>query len=137
MATSSTLYDVVWRRLSALNGIDTYDGEVPADPPTDPDGRVRKYAVLFATGAVLSASRFDGEQECLLANYQVTCVGGDQRRALLCVDVVRAGLSGAVTVDGVRRVIRVREEDPGPVRSDAAAWPPRHYVPLEFQLFAP
>lgn len=137
MATSSTLYGLIRARFLAINGIDTYDGEPPASPATDADGRVRKYAVLYAAGGVLSSTTLDGDQQCLLANCQVTCVGGDQARALECVDAVRVGLVGAVTVDGVRRVIRAREEDPGPPRSDPAVWPPRHYVPLEFQLFAP
>jgi hypothetical protein len=140
MATSSTLHEVVWERLDEVassSGIDVYDGEVPATPPLDPDGRVRAYAVLYASPGRLSASALDGGQRCLLASVQVTCVGGDPVRALGCVDAVREGLVGAVTVDGVARVIRAREESPGPVRTDPNVWPPRHYAPLEFDLFAP
>ena len=137
MATASSLHAVVWARLNAISAIDVYDDEPPATPATDPDGRVRKYAVLYGTSGNLYSTRLDGEQHCLLANYQVTCVGGDHARTLECVDAVRAGLVGAVTVDGATRVIRAREEEAGPVRYDAGVWPPRHYVPLEFQLFAP
>lgn len=140
MATSSTLHDVIWARLdalAALAGIDAYDAEVPATPPLDPDGRVRAYAVLYTSPGNLSASALDGGQRCLLGSVQVTCVGGDPSRALGVVDTVRAGLPGSVTVDGLVRVIRAREEDPGTIRTDPNVWPPRHYVPLEFQLFAP
>jgi hypothetical protein len=137
MATSSDLHDVVWGLLEAVSDVDAYDSEVPATPPLDPDGRVRAYAVLYASPGALSASALDGNQRTILGSVQVTCVGGDPSRALKCIDAVRSGLSGYVTVDGLTRVVRAREDDPGPVRVDTDVWPPRHYAPLEFQLFAP
>lgn len=137
MSTSLTLHDVIWARLQAVTGIDVYDAEVPATPPLDPDGRVRAYAVLHASPGNLMASGLDGGQNCLLGSVQVTCVGGDPSRALGCIDAVRSGLPGVVTVDGLTRVIRAREEDLGPVRTDPVQFPPRHYAPLEFELFAP
>lgn len=137
MATASSLHDVMWARLAAIASIDTYDGEPPASPPYDPDGRVRNYAVLYGSAGRLFNTGLDGDQRSLTAYCQVTCIGGDHARTLECVDAVRAGVLGAVTVDGVRRVIRASEEDPGPVRSNPADWPPRHYLPLEFLLFAP
>jgi hypothetical protein len=137
MPTSSTLHDVIWERMEAIADIDVYDAEMPATPPMDPDGRVRAYAVLYTSPGNLMASALDGGQRCLLGSVQVTCVGGDPSRALGCVDAVRTGLIGSVTVDGLTRVIRAREEDAGPLRVDPNVWPPRHYAPLEFELFAP
>jgi hypothetical protein len=126
----------VWARLQSA-GVDVYDSEVSASPPMDPDGRVRAYAVLYASAGNLMASALDGGQRCLLGSFQVTCVGGDTSRALGCVDAVRASLPGVVTVDGVARVIRAKEEDVGPLRTDMNVLPWRHYAPLEFDLFAP
>jgi hypothetical protein len=140
MADSATLHDVIWARLEdtgASTGIDVYDSEMPATPPLDPDGRVRAYAVLYTSPGNLHSTSLDGGQRSLLGSVQVTCVGGDTTRALGCVDAVRSGLTGTVTVDGVTRVIRAREEDTGPLRTDPAVWPPRHYAPLEFELYAP
>lgn len=137
MATAVTLHDVIWARLDALTGFDAYDAEVPATPPLDPDGRVRAYAVLYAGPGELYASALDGGQRCLLGSVQVTCVGGDPSRALGCVDAVRTGLTGTVTVDGATRVIRAKEQDTGPLRVDQATGAPRYYAPLEFDLFAP
>jgi len=137
MTDAATLHSVFWARLEAITTIDTYDAEVPATPPLDPDGRVRKYAVLYASPGNLHATALDGGQRGILGSAQVTCVGGDPARALACVDTVRTGVLGTVTVDGATRVIRARQEDPGPVRTDPNVWPPRHYVPFELQLFAP
>lgn len=136
MATSSSLHDVVWDRLQTIADIDTYDAESPVSPPTDIDGRVSAHAVLYAFAGNLMASALDGGQRCLLGSFQTTCVGGDISRTLGCVDAVRAGLPGVVTVDGVTRVIRAVEVDPGPPQPDPK-WLDRYYVPLEFQLFAP
>jgi hypothetical protein len=137
MATSVTLHDVIWARLQTVVGVDVYDSEMPATPPGDPDGRVRAYAVLHTSPGNLMASALDGGQRCLLGSVQVTCVGGDPSRALGCVDAVRAALPGSVTVDGLARVIRAKEEDTGPLRIDPDVSPPRYYAPLEFDLFAP
>lgn len=136
MADSSTLYDIVWGLLDDIVGIDAYDGEVPAALPMGMDGRVRTYAILNSSAGGLSVSALDGGQRSLLMSFYVTCVGGDAARARECVDLVRAGLIGTVDVDGVTRVIRATEDDV-PLRTDPSVWPPRHYFPLEFELYAP
>jgi hypothetical protein len=137
MTTASTLHTVWWERLQTAIGIDVYDAEVPASPPTDPDGRVRAYAVLFDTPGTAMASSMDATQTCILGNVQINCYGGDPTRALACVDAVRTALVGYVTVGGLSRHIRAREEDLGMLVDPDAAWPPRYYAPLEFQLLAP
>lgn len=137
MATALAVHDAIWVKLDAVTNINAYDGEVPSTPPLDADARVHAYAVLYAAPGNLHASALNGAQGALLGSGQITCVGGDPTRALWCVDKVRTGLATTVTLDGRAYPIRFREEDPGPVRRDDAVSPPRHWVPLEFQVFAP
>ena len=137
MTTSLALHDVVWTRMETITAVDVYDGEFPATPPLDPDGRIAAYAVLYASPGRLHSTTLDGGQRSLLGSFQVNCFGGNDARALGCVDEVRAAVVGTVTVDGATRVIRARDEDPGPILTDPNYLPPRHYVPLEFELFAP
>jgi hypothetical protein len=137
MATSSTLHDVIWARLQTAVDIDVYDAEMPATPRTDSDGVVSAYAVLYTSPGNLMASALDGGQRCLLGSRAGhVCGWRPQPRAGLC-GRGPCGSPGRVTVDGVSRVIRAREENPGPLRTDPNVWPPRHYAPLEFDLFAP
>lgn len=138
MVDALTGHDVVWALLDATAGVNTYDAEVPRQPPADPDGRVASYAVLYYSPGRRYASAMDGRQVSLDGTFQVTCVGGNPTRALWCVDQVITQLAGAaVTVDGAPRRIRVVEDDPGTVRRDDDVTPPRHYVPLRFRLHTP
>ena len=129
--TSLTLHDVVWARMETVTEVPVFDDEFPATPPLDPDGRVAAYAVLYASAGRLHSTTLDGGERSLHGAFQVNCFGGDTPRALGCVDTIRAALIGAVTVDGVTRVIRARDEDPGPPLTDPNHLPPRLYVPLE------
>lgn len=135
--TALSVHDAVWAKLNAITGVNAYDGEVPGNPPTDLDGRVHAYAVLYASPGNLYASALDGSQATLLGSFQVTCVGGDPTRALWCVDKVRTALATTVTLGGHVVPIRAREDDPGAVRRDDDKVPPRHWVPVDFQVFAP
>lgn len=137
MATALAVHDAVWAVLDAVTNVNTYDGEVPKTPPLDPDGRVHAYAVLYATPGNLHTTNLTGVQSALLGGFQVTCVGGNPTRALWCVDKVRTAMATTVTIDGRAYPIRAREEDPGSVRRDDDVSPPRHWVPVEFQVFAP
>jgi len=137
MATALAVHDAVWTALDALTAVNTYDGEVPKTPPVDPDGRVHAYAVLYASPGNQFSTTLTGGQSALLGSFQVTCVGGDPTRALWCVDKVRTAMATTVTLDGRAYPIRAREEDPGTVRRDDDVAPPRHYVPVEFLVFAP
>ena len=128
----------VWALLAAVAGVNTYDGEVPTNPPVDTDGRVHAYAVLYLFPGRPTALTLDATQSSLLGGFQVTCVGGDPTRALWCLDKVRAALVGAfVTVDGREHQITASEFDPGSVRRDDDVTPPRHYVPDRYDLFIP
>lgn len=144
MATASDIHDVALIKLKAITNLNVYDGEIinalgePGSPPSDADGRVHAYAILYTAPGNLYRSSLNSAQTSLEGSFQVTCAGGDQTRALWCVGKVRGALLGAaVTVDGVTRYIRGREEDPGPMRRDDDKKPPRHYLPLEFILHAP
>lgn len=138
MVDALTGHDAVWPLLDAVAGVNTYDGEVPKTPPLDPDQRVAAYAVLYYSPGRRYASSLNGRQESIDGSFQVTCVGGDPTRALWCVDRVNAALAGAtVTIAGATRQVRAVEADPGPLRRDDNVTPPRHYVPLRFQLHTP
>lgn len=138
MLDVSSGHDATWALLDAVAGVNTYDGEVPKQPPADEDGRVASYAVLYYSPGRRYASAADGRQTSIDGTFQVTCVGGDPTRALWCVDRVMTQLAGAVVqINGTGRRISAVEEDPGPVRRDDNVTPPRHYVPLRFRLHTP
>lgn len=133
-----TIHDQVWQLLDAAAGINAYDGEVPKTPPLDEDGRVHAYAVLYVGAGRPTALMLDAVQDSLLGGFQVTCAGGDPTRALWCVDRVRTLLVGAeITVDGHTHQVTASDIDPGQVRRDDDVTPPRHYVPVLFDLFIP
>jgi hypothetical protein len=132
-----TVYNSVWAKFDAITGIYSYDAVVPNNPPVDGDGTSRAYAVLYMSPGLRYASALNGVQGALLDSFQVTCVGGRSDTLWFCVDKVRTGMPGPVTIDGKAYQIRIREEDPGPARRDDDKVPPRHWVPLEFQLMVP
>lgn len=137
-ASAYDVHEQVWALLDAITGVNTYDGEVPKNPPLDPDGRVHAYAVLFMSPGRPTALMLDGTQDSLATSFQVTCVGGSTARALWCVDQVRAQLVGAfIELDGHQHQITASETQPGPVRLDDDVKPPRHFVPELFDLFIP
>lgn len=139
MTAARGVHELLWELLDTTPGVATYDGEVPKNPPADNDGRVYGYAVLYDSPGRRHANALDGEQRSADRNFQVTCAGGDPNRVLWCVDRVTAQLVGSsVNVDGTARRIRLREDaDPGTVRRDDDVKPPRHFVPLRFQLLMP
>lgn len=136
--SARAVHDQVWALLEAVTGVNTYDGEVPASPPKDPDGRVHAYAVLYTFGGRPADLMLSATQDSLFSGFQVTCAGGDPTRALWCLDKVRNALVGAfITVDGRQHQITASEFDPGPVRRDDDVTPPRHYIPDRFDVFIP
>jgi hypothetical protein len=137
-ASAFDVHEQVWTLLDATPDVNTYDSEVPKTPPLDIDGRVHAYAVLFVSPGRPTALMLDGTQDSLSTSFQVTCVGGDQARALWCVDQVRAQLVGAfVEINGRQHQITASETQPGPVRRDDDVTPPRHFVAELFDLFIP
>lgn len=145
MTDAVTLYDLVWDRMQsapsayAVDGnMFVYPGEVPATPPMDDDGRICSYACLYMFPGLLTSTDLTGDQKTLMGVFQITCVGGDERRCLGTVDAIRSTVPGRVTIGGLNRVIRLNENlAQNPVRTDSGVWPPRKYVAVDFDLFAP
>jgi hypothetical protein len=133
-----SIHAEVWKLLDAVTGVNSYDGEVPKNPPRDEGGRVHAYAVLYMGPGRPTGLTLDATQSSLFAGFQVTCVGGDPTRALWCLDKVRGALVGAfITVDGREHQITASEFDPGSVRRDDDVTPPRHYIPDRYDVFIP
>lgn len=141
MTTSAlAVADQVLALLKTLTNVNVYDGEVADDegnrvaPPSDLDGRVHAYAVLYASPGRELALILDGTGDTLDATFQVTCVGGDRTRALGCVEAVRSVLTGAWILDGTAMLTEV--VDPGALRRDDDVSPPRFWAPLLFTVSA-
>lgn len=136
--SAGDVHAAVWTLLSAVTEVNAFDGEVPATPPLDTDGRVHAYAVLYMFGGRPTALTLDAVESSLFTGFQVTCVGGDPTRALWCLDKVRTALVGAeITIDQRPHTITASDIDPGTVRRDDDVKPPRHYVPDRYDLFIP
>ena len=146
MADPQDLHDAVWAKLGgtasqdtgSLGNLTTYDAIVPQNPPVDKDGRVRGYAVLFASPGRLYASGLDGAQASRDSTFQVTCGGGTADYVFWAVATAQAALLGAVTIAGKQYLIRAREDfDPGGVQRDETKTTARFFIPLEFRLHVP
>lgn len=117
------------RNLDVLvHGVDT------AGEPTyrlDPDKRVHATAVLY-TGPGWVSDRdvaLDDHRRLTVATWQITCVGGDRRRALLAATKTRAAITNTRIPGGTR----ARETlDSLTVLEDTSATPSRWYVPIRY-----
>jgi hypothetical protein len=128
-----TLADQVWALQQAITNVNHYRGNVASNPPLDPDGKVHAYAVLYAGAGRAFGGRMVAAPGQTDWTFQVTCVGGDDNRALWCVDKIRAALTGAPLAVSGTSAGRIRElTNPGPVRRDDDVSPPRYYLPLLF-----
>jgi hypothetical protein len=117
--------------------VTVYVGEVPDTPPTDPDGRVHVYAVLYPGPGTSTQDRLVPIVDGLLWTGQVTCVGGDVNRCLACADAVTDALTGrTIYVPGTWAGYMRELGDPGPAREDRDARPSRWFIPLTYQLHA-
>lgn len=88
--------------LQGITGLNVFDGELPADPPKDPDGRVHPYAVLFPGAGHGFSDRLNDAPTTLSWTCRVLFVGGDSTRALWALDKIRAALTGARPTGGAR-----------------------------------
>jgi hypothetical protein len=148
MTSLLAIHDLVLARLqlapnfyvgdAAMYVYDGADGGVPATPPMEEDGLISPYACLWTMPGLQITTSFDGDQDSLLGDFQITCVAGDDRRLLPVIDAVRAAVPGPVTLGDATRRIRANDGvSQQPIRTDAAVWPPRRYVALDFRIFAP
>ena len=95
--------DATLALLQAIEHLNVYDGELPADPPLDPDGRVHPYAVFYGGGGNAFGDRLNKDTPTDVAwNCRVLFVGGDATRARWALDKIRAALTGARPTGGAR-----------------------------------
>lgn len=138
MTDPQDIHDALWAKVDAIANLDTYDAEVPQSPPVDGSGRVRAYAVLFASPGRLYASGLDGGQASRDTTFTVTCGGGDPTYVFNAVAKVQTALLGQISVAGSQYLVRAREDfDPGGVQRDETKTVPRFFIPLEFRLHIP
>ena len=89
--------------LQAIQHLNTFDTELPTDPPLDDDGRVHPYAVFFPGGGNAFGDRLNkGAPTDLKWDFRVLFVGGDMTRALWALDKIRAQLTGARPTGGAQ-----------------------------------
>lgn len=141
-----TLGDEVWEALGGtaaqhvtLGVVNLYRGRV-VNPPADEEGNVHAYAVLFDSPGRRSGSRVGAVRDQFDGTFQVTCAGGDPTKALWCVDMVAARLTGTrIAVPGRTRQVRIVEDESNRSRSlvrDETVSPARYFVPLLFNIRA-
>lgn len=139
-ATAQVVVDPVWALLHGLAGMQTFDGEFvddnghPIEPNADKDGRVLGYAVYYPSPGLVRSLTLDQIPDLIDLPFQVTCAGGDRRRAIWAVDKVRGRLSGAwLTIGGQQ--VQIREvANSGPVQRDDDPKPPRFHTALIFSV---
>lgn len=109
-----------------------YVGEVVEPVPTPPeDPRVKAYWALWAGAGQLETGRLFPAGFVNVLPFTVTVAGGTLDRVLFGIEQVRKALAGAEIASGL---ISEQPFDPGPVRMDLSIEPPRHFVPLLYQL---
>ena len=129
-----TVADEVWAALSAITGVNHYDGDVDSEPPKDPDGAVHAYLVFYPGAGRSYSDRVSGRGSRFAWTFQVTCVGGDRTRCLWCVDKVRAALAGQRISIG--RITELGGNESRMPTVDYDTTPRRRYVPLDFGVRA-
>lgn len=136
---TSDLADDVWALIDAVANVNTYRGEIldadgqPVDPPLDPDKRSHPYAVVYFGAGQHTRGRLGGTASRLPWTFQVSCVGGDDNRALWAADQVRA----ALTNTHVGGALLVETTDSGPMQRNDNVQPSRTVVHLMYRATVP
>lgn len=94
--------DATYALLQAIEHLNTFDTELPTDPPLDDDGRVHPYAVFFPSGGRAFGDRLNDIPTDVTWTCRILIVGGDKTRALWALDKIRAALTGARPTGGAR-----------------------------------
>jgi hypothetical protein len=94
--------EATYALLQAIEHLNTFDTELPKDPPLDPDGRVHPYAVYFPDGGQAISDRLNHVPTDVVWTARILIVGGDKTRALWALDKIRAALTGARPTGGAR-----------------------------------
>lgn len=132
--SARTTADEVHELLDAIDNLLLFRGKVGAVPMGD-DGTVDAYATAYYGAGAPRTTRLGGRPRNLDWGFQVTCAGGDDVKALWCVDEVRAALTGKRVTNGTRTGLLYEIGDPGPIREDRSISPSRYYLPLDFGLY--
>ena len=133
MTTVTTLHAAVLSRLRALASLTVYAGIVPASPPSDREGRVLPYVVLWPSGGHRPAESRTLESEHtsdLKWRAHVTVAAGTVDWATRAVDLVRAALDGQVLAPFCSPL----EEDGSlfQLLEDRDVTPARVFLPMSF-----
>lgn len=126
--------DTVHELLDVAGGVTVFRGRV-GDLDLGEDGTVNAYAVAYYGAGAPRVTRLGGRARNLSWTFQVTCAGGDDVKALWCIDQVRSRLTGARVEVGTRTGVLAELGDPGLLRPDRKFTPERYYLPLDFGLY--
>lgn len=132
--SARTTADEVHQLLDAIDHLLVFRGKV-GDVPLGDDRTAVAYAVAYYGAGAPRVTRVGGRPRNLAWSCQITCAGGDDVKALWCIDQVRAALTGARVANGNRSGLLYEIGDPGPLRVDRGVTPWRHYLPLDFGLY--
>jgi hypothetical protein len=115
--------------LEGISEIDAYEGGVPGQIQYDSDGKAHGYAVLHAGPGTELYQRMVPLADAKNFTFQITCVGGDDRRAIWVCDLVIPAIAGK-KLTGTTTI--KQEQSTDRVQIDRAVNPPRFWVPLLF-----
>src|SRR5690606_11950708 len=117
-------------------GSQVFRSLVPEDPALATDGKIVGYCVLLPGVTQSQQTRaLASQSEADLFPFTVMCVGGDDRRAMRVVHIVKkthVGNKIQFGVNPVRRTTAVRQDPGGPdtLSLERGINPPRPYLPL-------
>lgn len=132
------LHDAVLAALQAQDNLDVLDGAIDdTGEPTyrnDPDGRAHMTAVLWWSTEYrqIEDETVCGARPLTALPFQVTCVGGDQNRAIRAAAKTAAALSD-VCLTAWSGPIR-EDTERSTVQRDPSATPARWYLPIHYTV---
>lgn len=134
LRSSRLVSDAIWEHLKTIAAINHFRGGVVENDVTyDDDQKVHGYAVLWAGGGEGRLGRLSSTPETRGITFQITCVGGDDNRALWVYDKVIDTFDGLRLVFSEGRTTPITQDgDPGPVQMDRDLSPPRYQIPVVF-----
>ena len=134
MTRLADLHAEVLAALRAITTVTSYDGDVPTSPPSQPDGRVLPYAVLWpAAGGSPQERPLGGCTGLLTWSPRVTVAAGEVGWCLDAISLVRATLADRylAAASGYLREITPASRS---LMRDVDTDPVRWYLPLEFEI---
>lgn len=100
---ASPIDDEVQGLLQAIEHLNTYRTELPAEPPLDDDGRVHPYCVFYPGRGMAFGDRLNQDTPTVTSwTCRILFVGGDDQRAQWALARIRAALTGRRLSNGSR-----------------------------------